>query len=159
MNSFISISVADQNNLKQLDDLDCVGAIFGDVYNLSGISDTRMKIIRSKIVDNPDCWFVFKPENHGYKDLNNSRFKFGEALDLLKQGFKIAREEWIAEFLVYIPSSKIIIDQDIPYSSAGLTGECKIKEHISLVKFNNLIQFGWSPNQTDILAEDWIILD
>ena len=81
---------------------------------------------------------------------------FGQAIELLKQGKRIARKGWNGKgmFLLYVPSEKWgIID----------------KIGLGIPKGNLLSWIGmktadgkfvpWLASQTDILAEDWKLVD
>lgn len=81
---------------------------------------------------------------------------FGQALEALKEGKKVARSGWNGKgmFLLYVPSEKWgIID----------------KIGLGIPKGNLLSWIGmktadgkfvpWLASQTDMLAEDWIIIE
>ena len=151
-NPFISISEADINNIKGFKDLDILGAIFGDIQNISELADSGIK---KDLVDNPDCWFVFVPNDHGYKDIELSDFTFGEAIELLKLGYKVAREEWWRnenKFLFMSPDNWIDVVEKIKIS------DYPIKKFIVMKTENDELQLGWTPTQEDMLSEDWVVI-
>jgi len=147
---FISVSKADLNWLDTVNDNEIVGVVFGNIEAFN-----NPKYI------NPDCWFVNKEYvDRNYKELENSYFTFGEAIALLKQGYKVAREGWNGKgmWLVFVPGREVEIAQGTPYWSAGLRGKIKIDGHIDMYTAKGTIQPGWLASQADILAEDWVIV-
>ncbi len=76
---------------------------------------------------------------------------FGEAIKALKQGKKVTRKGWNGKgmFLYYVPANK--------YPASG-----NIKETMQGVFENDLAQDNvtpWLASQTDVLSEDWFVLD
>jgi hypothetical protein len=149
--NYISISAADYENLKNHDDNELVGIIAGDVQ----------KILANE-KGNYDCWFVFQPEKHGYKKLDEHfRGDFGDAIRLLKSGFKVARESWNGKgmWLIYIPGTDCEKCFDgTPYKEAGLDS-VHIDSHIDMYTTKGTMQPGWLASQADMLAEDWMIVE
>ena len=81
---------------------------------------------------------------------------FGQAIEALKQGKKAARAGWNGKnmFLLNVPSNKWGIIEEI-----GLNIP---KENLSPwigMKTADGHFVPWLASQTDILAEDWIIVD
>lgn len=87
---------------------------------------------------------------------------FGEALELLKEGNKVARVGWNGKnmFLYYVPAGR--------YSA--ITEPAK---EIAAEQEDNLVPYGayiamktaqgnvvpWLASQTDMLAEDWVLVE
>lgn len=86
---------------------------------------------------------------------------FGDALELLQNGNKVAREGWNGKgmWLMYVPQSEVEIKQGTPYSHVELTGIVKINGHIDMKTATGEIQPGWLASQTDMLAEDWAVVE
>lgn len=90
---------------------------------------------------------------------------FGEALEALKSGEKVARKSWNGKgmYLYYTAGSSV------PYSK--LKGETqrnlitypepvvKINAHIDMKAADDTIVIGWLASQTDMLAEDWHLIE
>lgn len=104
--------------------------------------------------DGYESWSPKKQFEDAYRDCMG--MNFGIALELLKKGEKVAREGWNGKgmFLLYVPSEKWgIID----------------KIGLGIPKGNLLPWIGlktadgkfvpWLASQTDILAEDWVIVE
>jgi len=147
---YISISEADLKNVSEYSDNEVVGIIAGEV---SFIGNENEKT--------PDCWFVFNPEKHGYKKLDeNFKCDFGDAIRLLKKGLKVARKGWNGKnmWLIYVPGSFCSeCRKGSPYEKAGLES-VEINGHIDLYTTQGTIQPGWLASQADMLAEDWIVV-
>ena len=159
---YVSVSDADKNVLKNQKMDEIVGVIMGDIDNI--LFDLQLgNRDELALVENPDCWFVNKDFiNKNYKDLETSKFTFGEAIELLKLRFKVAREGWNGKnmWLIYVPASFVKVKKGIPYGDAGLAGkEIRIDAHIDMYTAQGTMQPGWLASQADMLAEDWIIVN
>jgi hypothetical protein len=83
---------------------------------------------------------------------------FGEAIEKLKAGRKVARKGWNGKdmFLILVPISPNIIPvAGTPYSKAGIKSEVTIDAHIDMFTARGSVQPGWLASQADMLAEDW----
>ena len=78
---------------------------------------------------------------------------FGKALEALKEGKKVARKGWNGKgmFLFLVFPEKIITNADVEIHSAH--------ESIAMRTVDSSIVVGWLASQTDMLAEDWEIID
>lgn len=94
---------------------------------------------------------------------------FGQAIEALKQGKRVARQGWNGKGLfifMQVPSeiSEEIVPkmQSLPQSVKDeferRGGSINYSNQMALVNPNNSIN-GWAPSSSDTLAEDWIILD
>lgn len=91
---------------------------------------------------------------------------FGQALQHLKEGKKVARQGWNGKgmWLVLVPGSENIKPRaGTPYSNAGLTEEIQILPHIDMYTTDSsgrrAMLPGWLASQTDMLSEDWTLVD
>lgn len=111
----------------------------------------------------------------------NQNLNFGQAIEALKQGKRVARDGWNGKgmFVFERPADELnvgfIIDnvKSLPQSVKDFFKSKDEKEEpseqgLSKVKFgpylcmyaaDGSIVNGWLASQTDILAEDWCILD
>ena len=107
-----------------------------------------------KYSDGYESWSPKKRFEEAYRDCKG--ITFGIAVELLKKGFKVAREGWNGKgmFLLYVPSEKWgIIDKiglGIPKGN--------LLPWIGMKTADNKF-VPWLASQTDILAEDWIIVE
>ena len=107
--------------------------------------------------------------------------KFGQAIEALKEGKRVAREGWNGKgmFIFERPADELevgfIIDKvkSLPQSvkdffKAKDEKEAQSEQGLSKVKFNSYLCMyaadgtivnGWLASQTDILSEDWVILN
>lgn len=91
---------------------------------------------------------------------------FGEALEELKRGGKVARKSWNGKgmFLFLSPGNEIMTGQlradvaEYYYQSAEQT-MVKFSPRIDMKAADNTIVIGWLASQTDMLADDWEIVD
>ena len=87
---------------------------------------------------------------------------FGEALQALKDGHLVSREGWNGKgmWLVYVPGSDITTREGTPYARAlGTNYDVTINPHIDMFTAQGTMQPGWLASQTDMLADDWGIVD
>lgn len=113
------------------------------------------------------------PEHAGYiswspkAQLDNSYratdgMSFGLAVEALKKGFKVARAGWNGKgmWLVLDPGSVVSeVREGSAYHKAGITGEFTINPHIDMKTATGEMQPGWLASQTDMLADDWQLID
>jgi hypothetical protein len=97
----------------------------------------------------------------------SDKMTFGAALELLKQGKRIARQGWNGKgmflFLlpagtvptkaIYDPALRAVIEQEIGGETFEALGS------IRMFTADKKILTGWLASQTDMLSEDWIVLD
>lgn len=93
---------------------------------------------------------------------------FGEALEFLKDGKRIARKGWNGKgmFLFLLPASDgipttVIHDPALRAVIESEIGGESFDAHGSIRMFTaeKKILTGWLASQTDMLGEDWVILD
>lgn len=91
---------------------------------------------------------------------------FGHAIECLKNGEKVARQGWNGRgmWLVLVKGTKSVTLRDgTTYAKAlpSLT-ECEILPHIDMWTINasgrRAMLPGWVASQTDMLADDWMVV-
>lgn len=91
---------------------------------------------------------------------------FGLAIEALKKGLQVARAGWNGKgmWLVLVPGTPTAqLTPGTPYADAlGMTS-CEILPHIDMWTVNaegrRAMLPGWVASQTDMLAEDWRIVE
>lgn len=95
---------------------------------------------------------------------------FGEALEALKEGKKVAREGWNGKGMyLYLVHGKTV-DADLlineTYNALAKdevamhgTGVAEFLSHIDMRTASGAVCVGWLASQTDMLAEDWLIVE
>ncbi|MEE0439847.1 MAG: DUF2829 domain-containing protein [Ruminococcus sp.] len=91
-------------------------------------------------------------------DLKN-RLTFGEALEALKAGKEVARSGWNGKgmFLYLIKGAEF--QNALKYGYGEYEREPTITSSIAMKTAQNTIVIGWLASQTDMLAEDWHIVE
>ena len=83
---------------------------------------------------------------------------FGEAVNNVKNGHKIAREGWNGKgmFVIYVPEENI----DLTEQQEKMFGVSNIilNEHFLIKNVNNTLST-WIPSINDCLAEDWYVIE
>lgn len=113
------------------------------------------------------------PNHEGYiswspKEVFDNAYKasgemsFGMAIEAAKRGNKIARSGWNGKnmWLILVPGSPSVKPvAGTPYSKAGLVEETNICSHIDMYTAAGEMQPGWLASQSDMLADDWCIVE
>lgn len=94
---------------------------------------------------------------------------FGKAIEALKAGKKVARAGWNGKgmFLYLTKGSNVQLDEVKAETANHLRAFCndrgmdslQIGSHIDMKAADNSIVIGWLASQTDMLAEDWVIVE
>ena len=91
-----------------------------------------------------------------------SGMPFGLAIEALKLGQRVARAGWNGKgmWLTLDPGSVVNeLREGSSYHKAGLSGPITINPHIDMKTATGEMQPGWLASQTDMLADDWRIID
>jgi len=87
---------------------------------------------------------------------------FGQAIEALKAGKKVARSGWNGKgmWLIHVPGTvNASLREGTPYQVALQQPQCEILPHIDMWTTNASGRYamlpGWLASQTDMLADDW----
>lgn len=85
---------------------------------------------------------------------------FGEALDSLKSGKKVARTGWNGQgmFLYYVPASAYAPCTAIAKTFVNENGLVPYGAYIAMKTVDGTV-VPWLASQTDMLSDDWEIVD
>lgn len=100
------------------------------------------------------AWFL-----EGERVAKESNMDFGSALEALKHGHRVAREGWNGDrmFLYYVPGSQFKPNRH-PLDAIVGDRMVEYRPHIDLMAADGT--FGvWTASMTDILSEDWEIVE
>ena len=95
----------------------------------------------------------------------NENLNFGDAIKALKEGRKVARKGWNGKnmYLWLKPAATIKAEwckdpmlKEIVDSNGG---EAEALGTICMKTADNKILTGWSASQTDMLCEDWMVVE
>lgn len=92
-------------------------------------------------------------------DPKSAWFSFGEALDVLKRGGRVAREGWNGKgmFLFLVPGSTFTVNR-APLLGIYLEGTViDYHSHIDMKTAQGYV-VPWLASQADMLAEDWTVV-
>ena len=91
---------------------------------------------------------------------------FGLAIEAMKQGAKVARAGWNGKgmWLILVAGTpNAALREGTPYREALGRESCEILPHIDMWTTNaegrRAMLPGWLASQTDMLAEDWAVVD
>lgn len=92
----------------------------------------------------------------------SGEMNFGHALVALKDGKKVARNGWNGKgmFLILVAGTKDAkLTEGTPYEKALKSNITTINPHIDMYTATKEFQPGWLASQTDMLADDWCIVE
>jgi hypothetical protein len=86
--------------------------------------------------------------------------EFGSALFKLKEGAKVAREGWNGKgmFLFLVPGSTFTVNRPPLLGIYPPGTVVNYRPHIDMKTADDKI-VPWVASQTDVLAEDWVVID
>lgn len=118
--------------------------------------------------DNYESWSPKDVFERAYRSCVEG-MTFGGALELLKMGFRVARKGWNGKgMFIYMQ------DGSYPYfyqlkdsvqkklletNCADSDGKVNINPHIDMKAADGSIVIGWVASQTDMLSNDWIVVE
>jgi len=94
---------------------------------------------------------------------------FGKALEALKEGKRVARKGWNGKGMYLYLVHGCTVDKEnlrneasfhLPCDEGAMhgTGVANFLSHIDMRTANGDVCVGWLASQTDMLAEDWVIV-
>lgn len=92
---------------------------------------------------------------------SSGSLNFGDAIELLKAGKRVARKGWNGKGMWLILTPGRVIDSVEPnsfYEKCGFEAPITITSHIDMKAADGSMVVGWLASQTDMLAEDWVIV-
>ncbi|MCH7421293.1 DUF2829 domain-containing protein [Shewanella sp. MM_2022_3] len=96
----------------------------------------------------------------GHTPLKTENLTFGEALELMKKGYRVAREGWngAGMFAFYAPESKVI---PCPYEQVKREFDSSFTPFRACLILKTAQQdlAYWAPSTSDCLASDWVWLN
>jgi|TARA_B110000908_G_scaffold172758_1_gene242811 hypothetical protein len=92
-----------------------------------------------------------------YKPMNG--MTFGLAVEALKKGAKVARKGWNGKGMWVMLVEGRTIEDAMSAEFADEDGTLTIASHIDMFSADKKQVVGWLASQTDMLAEDWVIVD
>jgi hypothetical protein len=96
---------------------------------------------------------------------------FGEALEAIKKGYRVARKGWNGKKMcIFLTKGSEVAFADLKLHNQEALAcarseeiDCdntvvRICDHIDMIASDGSIVIGWLASQTDMLAEDWEIV-
>lgn len=85
------------------------------------------------------------------KHSDNKNMTIGQAIEVIKRGGKCSRKYWVND------NKYIAMIQNITYMQDN--GRADFHGNVIVLLDTGNIQLGWQPTQSDLLAEDWYIVE
>ena len=84
---------------------------------------------------------------------------FGEALQLVKAGKRIARKGWNGKgmFVYYVPAASYQAQTGVAKEYFGETAMVPYAPYLAIKNVNETVST-WVPSINDVLAEDWLVV-
>ena len=111
-----------------------------------------------KYSDGYESWSPKKQFEEAYRECDN--MTFGLAIEMMKKGKKVAREGWNGKgmFLYYVPVASYTPCTPIGEECATDNGKVPYGAYIAMkTAQGNVVP--WLASQTDMLAEDWVVVE
>ncbi len=104
-----------------------------------------------------ESWSPEKQFNETYIECDN--MTFGLAIEAMKKGKKVARKDWNGKgmFLFLAETTDIATQADLS-ECEHMKGELVLPSVVMKTADNHFC-VGWLASQTDMLAEDWVIVE
>ncbi|HDZ9246603.1 TPA: DUF2829 domain-containing protein [Vibrio cholerae] len=86
---------------------------------------------------------------------------FGQALEALKNGNKVARLGWNGKGMWLILTPGRVVENLEPnsfYEKSGFEAPVTIRGHIDMRAADGSMVVGWLASQTDLLSDDWFVV-
>ena len=132
-----------------------------------GEFDDRVKAVlaHSAPVFKADCAAAL-PEASSSTKSQSQCLSFGDALKALKAGQRVARTGWNGKgmWLAYTPGSEFAPERAKPGHAAAFRAkeapheDVRLLPHIDMRAADGSMVIGWLASQTDMLADDWMVL-
>ncbi len=106
--------------------------------------------------DGYESWSPKEPFEDAYR--KSGHMNFGHALAALKNGKKVSRKGWngSGQFVYYVPPASYKAQTDVARAVFGDT--VPYRAYLALKTVQNDIAF-WVPSISDLLAEDWEVIE
>lgn len=152
--------------------------ISGKVEMINAEGDTVIHTLEGAMTVSDGDWIIqgiqgelypCKPdifaETYEPAEVGQGAMCFGRAVQRLKLGERVARAGWNGKgmWLVLVPGTpKAELREGTPYRNALQADSCEILPHIDMWTVNadgrRAMLPGWLASQSDMLAEDWMIV-
>lgn len=88
-----------------------------------------------------------------------TKMNFGNALEALKSGKRVAREGWNGKgmFLFLVSGSTFTVNREPLVSILGEGTEVQYHAHVDMKTAQGYVVL-WLCSQADMLAEDWVVV-
>lgn len=119
-----------------------------------------------RCLDGHENWLPKKHFDEAYRAFEDG-MNFGHAIELMKQGYKVARKGWNGKgMFIYLSGGYDINVDDVLrrdlceyLAKTAENGIVHINSHIDMKAADGTLVIGWLASQTDMLAEDWIVVE
>lgn len=129
-----------------------------------GELNRRVAKVKQKNNKQPDGVAVYLKNKQGNNSINSGK-TFGEAIEAMKRGCKVTRDGWNGKNMcIWLePATKIksnwCTNPILKKVADDNNGEIDALGTICMLTAQKQFLVGWLATQTDILSEDWIILN
>jgi len=84
---------------------------------------------------------------------------FGQAIEATKQGKAVTRKGWNGKGQFVFLVSGLDLQEALKFGYGEYVGEPTVVSALAIKTTSNHIQIGWLASQTDMLAEDWEVVE
>ena len=107
-----------------------------------------------------ELWSSKEVFKKAYNDINKC-MSFGQAIEMMKIGYKVSREGWNGKGMFIYIQKNTVITKDMAKNEVlkEIDGDITINSHIDMKTADGSICIGWLASQTDMLSNDWAIVE
>jgi hypothetical protein len=122
---------------------------------ISGPSVDGYKVVYP---DGYESWSPADVFEAAYREVGTMHF--GDALHALKQGLKVAREGWngAGQFAYLVPAAAYPVQTGAAKSHFGEGSLVPYRAYLALKTVQDDVAT-WAPSVSDVLADDWLVVD
>jgi len=120
------------------------------------------------LVEYEDGYISWSPKdtfNQAYIDVTSYDLSFGNAIYLMKKGYKVSRKGWNGKGMWISISNGSVIDSSKfwnPHNARFAKengGSAEVLDVITMKTADDTILMGWLASQTDMLSDDWGVVE
>lgn len=107
-----------------------------------------------------ESWSQKEIFEKAYNDINIC-MSFGQAIEMMKLGYKVTRQGWNGKGMFIYIQKNTVITKDMAKNEVlkEIDGDITINSHIDMKTADGSICIGWVASQTDMLSNDWAIVE
>ena len=136
-----------------------------ETVRLISRSDAGEKDVTMTYSELEEVYDKIKEARLKFKGAEGRTMRFGEAIELCRQGKYISRRDWNGKdmFVYFVKEHDIPIhdwhEPNLPTKDEQICGVVRIKGHFDMYNAQGDRIIGWVASQTDMYSDQWFVVD